>query len=103
MTNKHYILKGKEIIETDLMTWGKFFESPDRIVKQENLPNGKRVSTVFLGLDHNFGEGEPLLFESMVFGTDEEVQERYTTYDEAEEGHRKLVEEYSKTKAKKLR
>ncbi len=74
-----------------------------------------RVSTVFLGLDDNFGDGEPslfesiilglgdekpqdsepLLFESMVFGLkDEEPQVRYSTYEQAEEGHKKLVEEY---------
>ena len=94
MTDKKYILKGRKIVEADLMTWAKFFKSPDRIVKQETLSNGIRVSTVFLGLDHNFGEGEPLLFESMVFGLDDEVQERYSTYDQAEEGHKKLVEEY---------
>lgn len=27
-----------------------------------------RVSTVWLGLDHNWGGGEPLLFETMSFG-----------------------------------
>ena len=35
MMGKHYILKGKEIIEADSMTWAKFFESHERIIKQE--------------------------------------------------------------------
>ena len=95
--NKKYILKGKKIVETDLITWGKFLESPERIVKQEILANGLRVSTVFLGLDHNFrNKGEPLLFESMIFGLNEEVVERYCTYDQAEKGHEELVKKYSK-------
>ena len=95
MTTGYYILKDKKIVKTnDINVWGKFFESKDRIVKQETLSNGLRVSTVFLGIDHNFGEGEPLLFESMVFGADEEIQERYSTYEQAEEGHKKLVEKY---------
>ena len=96
MTDKKYILKGKEIVEASLMEWATFFEGKDRIVKQETLPNGLRVSTVFLGIDHNFGDGEPLLFESMVFGIkdDEEIQQRYSTYEQAEKGHQELVEKY---------
>jgi hypothetical protein len=54
-----------------------------------------RVSTVFLrGVDHQLWPGgPPLLFETMVFGgvLDRE-QERYSTWDEAEEGHRHWVE-----------
>jgi hypothetical protein len=48
------------------------------------------VSTVFLGLDHSFGEGPPQLFETMIFGGEhDEYQERYSTWDEAEAGHKK--------------
>ncbi len=53
------------------------------------------VSTVYLGLDHGFGlngdEG-PILWESMVF-PDCDVCERYRSYQEAIEGHRRLVED----------
>jgi hypothetical protein len=50
------------------------------------------VSTVFLGLDHNFGEGgAPLLFETMVFGLPGEDCRRYSTWAEAEEGHARIV------------
>jgi hypothetical protein len=49
------------------------------------------VSTVFLGIDHNFRrEGPPVLFETMVFGVPSaryEYQDRYCTYDEAVAGH----------------
>lgn len=52
------------------------------------------ISTVWLGLDHNFNdEGPPLIFESMIFGGNyDEEQHRYSTWAEAEEGHKKLVE-----------
>ncbi|MCK4858907.1 MAG: hypothetical protein KAT58_13115 [candidate division Zixibacteria bacterium] len=53
-----------------------------------------RVSTVFLGLDHNFsGEGHPVLFETMVFGESPlaDEQERYCTWDEAVAGHAAMV------------
>jgi hypothetical protein len=49
------------------------------------------VSTVFLGLDHNFGgRGRPLLFETM---TNDRMVERYATWEEAEAGHKRAVEE----------
>lgn len=67
-----YILKGKKPVrEYDLMKWAEWFETADRHVADDYLAtlDGEiRVSTVFLGLDHNFsGIGAPLLFETMVF------------------------------------
>ncbi len=52
------------------------------------------VSTVLLCLDHRFGdEGPPLIFETMIFGGDhDEYQERYSTREQAEEGHRRACE-----------
>lgn len=50
------------------------------------------ISTVFLMIDHNFGSGEPILFESMVFGgLMNERQWRYCTWEEAEQGHAQIV------------
>jgi hypothetical protein len=52
-----------------------------------------RVSTVFLGLDHNFfGSGPPLLYETLVFGgsMDSEMR-RYATRAEALVGHDEVV------------
>jgi hypothetical protein len=55
--------------------------------------NDYRISTVFLGLDHSFSEDEePLLFETLVFdGELEGEMERYSTWDEAVEGHAKMI------------
>ena len=58
------------------------------------------ISTVWLGLDHNFGdEGPPLIFESMVFEKGESSAApddtvRYSTKEEAIAGHQRLVEIY---------
>lgn len=55
------------------------------------------VSTVFLSLDHAYHvgteKGPPLLFETMVFGLPDggEYQERYSTWEEAEAGHKETV------------
>lgn len=74
----------------DMIEWAKSFEKSTRIVKQ----TGNRtvyVSTVFLGLDHGWG-GPPLLFETMVFGgKHSDQQDRYSTWAEAERGHRRWV------------
>lgn len=49
------------------------------------------VSTVFLGMDHAFF-GEPILFETMVFGgVLTEWLWRYCTWEEAEQGHAQVV------------
>lgn len=47
------------------------------------------ISTVWLGLDHNFsGEGPPLIFETMVFGgRHDQEQQRYATEQAALFGH----------------
>lgn len=51
------------------------------------------VSTVFLGVDHDFSmNGPPILFETMVFGGEfDQEQERYATWDEAVVGHAAIV------------
>lgn len=51
------------------------------------------VSTVFLAINHSFGEGPGLWFETMIFGGDHDgYQERYETYEQAEEGHKRAIE-----------
>lgn len=52
------------------------------------------ISTVWLGLNHSFTGGPPILFESMIFGGgyDGDMQ-RYTTEAEALAGHQHAVNE----------
>ena len=93
MTQGHWILKGKKCVKCDLMTWAKFIENGDRsrIIQQTKI-QGILVSTVFLGIDHNFGNGPPSLFETMVFGgAMDEHQERYPTWRKAYNNHWVLV------------
>lgn len=45
-----------------------------------DLPGAVRVSTVFLGLDHFGRVGEPVLWETMIFGgAHDGYQARYTS------------------------
>lgn len=60
--------------------------------------NDYEVSTVWLGIDHGFGKGAPLIFETMVFtrGSNGDVPYdewcwRYSTLEEAELAHESIV------------
>lgn len=92
---EHFILdENKNVIPASLLEWGEFFENTreERIVNRTEI-NGLRVSTVFLGLDHSF-DGSLHIFETMVFKKKSEVGycERYSTWQEAEEGHKRAIE-----------
>ena len=108
--NKHWILtpKTKKIKEVSLMEWARWFEvGKNKIIKQEII-KGQHVSTVFMGIDHNFSThgGTPILFETMIFkgkGKYKDYQDRYSTYKEALEAHSKLVKEIKNNHANKLR
>ena len=72
-------------------------EDYHRIGKQ-HFEGGIRVSTVWLGIDHGFGSGTPILFETMVFsGNDrypyDQAQMRYCTEQEAIDGHRRTCDD----------
>lgn len=117
-TKGKYILSDKgEILEVpDLYAWAAWYEKADRHIKRTKI-GPYTISTVFLGLDHSFGEGKgPVLFETMVFegGKDSSAEKssldgqmaRYCTKKEAEEGHDKMVQlvekEYEKGKSSKV-
>jgi hypothetical protein len=78
---------------------GRAGETDNWRVARTYLSDEVYVSTVFLGLDHSFGGGTPVLFESMAFGGhhDQEWCERYHTWGEAENGHARMVERLRKS------
>lgn len=89
-----FILDGHTPVpEHDLFKWGTWFENAENCKVAQTEVNGAKVSTVFLALNHNFGEGTPILFETMIFGNDEfeDFQWRYSTWEQAEAGHEKAV------------
>lgn len=70
----HYMLiDGEPVICKDIQEWSDWscrsynFDDLRRVGKT-TLPNGIFISTVFLGIDHNWGDGPPMLWETMVFG-----------------------------------
>lgn len=98
---ERYILNedGQPVPCEDLLVWAREFGKSDRIVAQDRIGD-VLVSTVFLGLNHNFGGGAPILYETMVFGgpLDGEM-ERYETRAQAEAGHARMVEKVTQAQA----
>lgn len=90
-----YTLIGKLPVPCDDMeAWSRFMQVPDGRRVAETFVGPMRISTVFLALDHDFcnHHGRALLFETMVFGVnDDEYQERCETWDEAEAMHKRAV------------
>lgn len=90
----YYILAedGKTPIATqDMVLWGQYMEANGwHIADTRDADKGIRVSTIFLGINHNlWGSGPPVLFETIVEkGGKTEYMRRYTTWDQAERGHK---------------
>jgi hypothetical protein len=88
----YYVLDddGVPLAVDDAIIWADWFMKIDRRVALDYV-GLSRVSTVFLGVDHAFGDGAPLLFETMIFADDESKLDlacwRYSTRAEALAGH----------------
>jgi hypothetical protein len=120
-----YILGGEEgrtpIPCYSLTQWGEWLNDVGHRQVAFTGNKTKYVSTVFLGLDHrHMGGGPPLVFESMAFIEEgkwfegaygERIYyptsldcERYSSWEDAEIGHRAMVRKYlvnQKTRAVK--
>lgn len=84
---------------TDESAMAKWLEDPEyKRVAETTLPDGKWISTVWLCFDHQYAEGPPLIFETMVFPNKDVYGEldmdRYSTEEEAKTGHIKMVEKW---------
>lgn len=93
----YYDRQGRKIT---MLQWAARIEdhSPEgeayRIVAQHQVGEAW-VSTVWVGLDHAFGGGPPLIFETWVKwpgGRLEDEMERYSTEAQAWEGHAVMVQ-----------
>jgi hypothetical protein len=110
----YYILDDEhQPVKCGLMRWSRWFHNEQRSkgIVGSTETELYRVSTVFLGLDHGWGDGPPVLFETMVFDKKSSIVEwpdgtlasvhktvdeddffhRYTTWSDAEAGHKALV------------
>ena len=88
----------KEGKPLELLEWAKLLEDKKYQVIKQGVVGTHWVSTVWLGLEHGFREGEPLIFETMVFADkgkgDSVDEERYCTVKEAVQGHEGMVKKW---------
>lgn len=92
---KFFKLVGKEPVGCSMAEWSLFMEEGSTVLKQEDV-GAYRVSTVFLGIDHSFGRGKPLLFETMIFTSEKdptEYQRRCATWNGAIAQHLEACKE----------
>lgn len=94
--NLWYMLKdGKpepaDIVSPEYLKWSS--NADNRRVARTDIAKDIWVSTVFLCLDHNhFSEGEPILWETMIFGGVEDMSQwRATSQEESLEHHKEAV------------
>jgi len=98
--SKFYVLRGHDVVEADALESAMFFENIGaRTVRKTEVvtldaANACEVSTMFLGIDHNYSEnGLPIVFETLVFGGPmADSMRRYATWDESVDGHAETVE-----------
>jgi hypothetical protein len=89
---------GEIIPATDLIKWAIWFEGTENHVGLDEV-SGFIVSTIFMGINHSFGNRRPQWFETMVFRQMDNKrmlgrlidQWRYATLEEARAGHKLAV------------
>lgn len=90
-----YVLVGKvPKLEPDIISWMEWRHGADCTINMTQVGE-MCVLTVFLGIDHAFDGGPPLLFETMIFARHGEIdayQGRCTTWEQAEIQHANAVE-----------
>lgn len=95
----YYILNGElPVAANDLDEWATWIEKAERHVADETIGD-YRISTVFLGLDHNYhSDGPPIFWESMVFAKkhndpiDNDMMRCSGSWEQAEAMHARMVD-----------
>jgi hypothetical protein len=86
----------------NVLEWAIWFEDCEKIVAIDILPDGTRVSTVFLGINMSHWPEHLEVFETVIFTSGRAGDyDRYATWEQAEKGHRAAVRSVTqKVKAK---
>lgn len=93
LTGHLYKLDGKKPVPCSVEEYLTFMQSAaNRIIEQTHV-GPWLVSTIFTGIDHNFGQGDKRLFETQIFNLPGDAQPRwrYATWKQAVRQHRQLV------------
>lgn len=92
--------ENKNAIECSCEDWAQQYEDMSNSNKKHvayDEINGYIVSTIWLGLNHDLFDAEPpLVFETMIFEGGDRRQDiycgRYSTWQQAEEGHKLAIQ-----------
>ena len=91
--DRFYRLLDRVPVRCTLTEFAKAMQNgSDHILAQATI-NELQISSVFTGIDQNWSGGDPILFETMVFGLPDDLhpQWRFSTWDETMEMHNLLV------------
>jgi hypothetical protein len=95
MKNLLFVLEDKKPVPAQSIEhWQSFyFVEENRLVAWDSIGDAN-ISTVFTGTNSRYwGDGPPLVFETMIFGgVHDNKQWKCCTWEEAEEQHKKVVE-----------
>jgi len=90
-----YILDrdGNPIMVTSAKQWCGFFERTNARCVAKEKAGKSLVSTVFLCIDHGFGKGPPVLWETMVFDgkMDGEIERCAGNLEQAQAMHEEMM------------
>ena len=83
--------------EIDLEDYAEYIKE-HKVIQQDKVGH-LFISTVWLGLDHGYGDEEPQIYETMIFDNNEEspsypdqYQVRYSRWKSALKNHRRILE-----------
>lgn len=90
----YYILNGHQPeLADDFAVWERKCEDTEGWRVANSWAGDVKISTIFLGIDYNFFDEPPLLFETKIFGGEHDgYHERCSTWEQAVEQHERAVE-----------
>ncbi|MDL2283835.1 hypothetical protein LJC19_01640 [Oxalobacter sp. OttesenSCG-928-P03] len=88
-----YKLVGNEPVHCTLMEYAENMQSGANRIVAQNKIGELLVSTIFTGIDYSFGLGEKRLFETVIFGMEDDIHPKWqhATWDEAKKEHNRIV------------
>lgn len=89
---RYFILENRQVIASHRREWEAWFRCNSSTIASTLIAEVE-VRTVYLGVDHDFGERvQPLLFETIVLGGElDQSRQRYASWAECLDGHRRWV------------
>lgn len=97
---QQYILVDRKVVRANMLEAAEFAKDPANCIVAQEECEGHQVSTVFLKWDHSraaqiepwLPHPKPILFETMIFGPETNFKQQYSTWEEAEVGHRQALD-----------